>query len=134
MSAKGPDQRNQSSSRKDRLFCSHYNIWGHSLERCFKANLNLPVCSHCRIPGYTKEKCYKLSGFPPGHHSNSKFKSSTNQSSLEQEHVGDGLPITQEQVSQLPALLTPLHLHLQSLQQITSLPIHRPLRFLLCLV
>ncbi|KAG2699759.1 hypothetical protein I3760_07G204900 [Carya illinoinensis] len=60
MVTRGPDPRLSSSSRKERLYCSHCNISGHSLERCFKANPNIPVCSHCRIPGHTKDKCYRL--------------------------------------------------------------------------
>lgn len=43
MAAKGPDQRCQSSSRNDRLFCTHCYIPGHSLKRCYKANPNLRV-------------------------------------------------------------------------------------------
>ncbi|KAF5463979.1 hypothetical protein F2P56_014097 [Juglans regia] len=81
MIAKGPDHRNSTSNRRERLFCSHCNIPGHSLERCFKANPHLPVCSHCHIPGHVKDKCYRLNGFPPGHkNNNNKFKSSANQS------------------------------------------------------
>ncbi|KAF5444870.1 hypothetical protein F2P56_033966 [Juglans regia] len=105
MIARVPDQRNFPSSRKDRLFCSHCNISGHSLERCFKANPHLPVCSHCHIPGHTKEKCYKLNGFPPGHKHHNKYKSFANQSTLEQEQINHGPPITQEQYSHLLALL-----------------------------
>lgn len=26
-----------------------------------------PVCSHCNISGHTVDKCYKIHGFPPGH-------------------------------------------------------------------
>ncbi|XP_031263248.1 uncharacterized protein LOC116121427 [Pistacia vera] len=105
MATKRPNQRSHSSSRKDRLFCSHCNILGHSLERCFKANPNLPVCTHCNIPGHTKDKCYKLTGFPPGHRNNSRSKSYANQSSLEHEQIGNGPSITQEQYNQLIALL-----------------------------
>ncbi|XP_040996208.1 uncharacterized protein LOC121242410 [Juglans microcarpa x Juglans regia] len=107
MVTRGPDHRTTTSSRKDRLFCSYCNIPGHSLERCFKANPNLPVCSHCRIPGHIKEKCYKFNGFPPGHKNNSKSKSYANQSTLEQEQINNGPLITQEQYSQLLALLHP---------------------------
>ncbi|XP_073042328.1 uncharacterized protein [Primulina eburnea] len=28
---------------------------------------NRPICSHCNIPGHTVDKCYKIHGFPPGH-------------------------------------------------------------------
>ncbi|XP_042958217.1 uncharacterized protein LOC122293829 [Carya illinoinensis] len=79
MATKTSEIRN---SRRERHFCSHYNISGHSLEHCFKANPNLPICNHCRIPGHTREKCYKLNGFPSGHKNNSKYKSNANQSSL----------------------------------------------------
>ncbi|KAA8547446.1 hypothetical protein F0562_003690 [Nyssa sinensis] len=106
MATRGPAARPQ-TNRKDRLFCSHCNIPGHFLERCFKANPNLPVCSHCQIPGHTKEKCYKLNGFPLGHKQNAKYRSSANQSSLAQDEINHGPPITQEQYSQLLALLNP---------------------------
>ncbi|XP_042964693.1 uncharacterized protein LOC122298916 [Carya illinoinensis] len=97
--------RGSSSTRRDRLFCTHCNISGHSLERCFKANPTLPVCSHCHIPGHTKEKCYRLNGFPSGHKNHTKHKTFANQSSLEQDHIGNGPSITPEQYSQLISLL-----------------------------
>ncbi|KAF5455030.1 hypothetical protein F2P56_024649 [Juglans regia] len=103
MATRVSDQRPNTSSRMNRLFCSHCNISGHSLERCFKANPHLPVCAHCRIPRHTKEKCYKLNGFPPRHKNHSKSKSSANQSSLEQ--INYGPPLSQEQYSQLLTLL-----------------------------
>lgn len=78
MVAKGPDTRSTTNPHRERLFCSHCNMPVHSLERCFKANPNLPICSHCRIPGQVKEKCYKLNGYPPGHKNSSKFKFSAN--------------------------------------------------------
>ena len=34
-----------------------------------------PLCSHCNILGHTIDKCYKLHGYPPGY----KFKSKTQQ-------------------------------------------------------
>ncbi|XP_041000737.1 uncharacterized protein LOC121246612 [Juglans microcarpa x Juglans regia] len=95
------------NQRHERLFCSHYNIPGHSLEHCFKANPNLPIYSHCHIPGHMREKCYKLNGFPPGHKNSSKYKSNANQSSLVQEEINHGPSLTPEQYSQLIALLNP---------------------------
>ncbi|XP_035540301.1 uncharacterized protein LOC118344255 [Juglans regia] len=79
----------------------------HSLERCFKANLNLPICSHCRIPGHTKDKCYRLNSYPPGHKNGPKSKSVANIVSLEQEQIHNSSPITQEQYGKLLALLQP---------------------------
>ncbi|KAG7968194.1 hypothetical protein I3843_08G140600 [Carya illinoinensis] len=91
----------------ERLYCSHCNISGHSLERCFKANPNLPVCSHCRIAGHTKDKCYWLNGYPSGHKNGPKSKYIANIVSLEQEQNHNGSPITQEQYSKLLVLLQP---------------------------
>ncbi|KAG2726271.1 hypothetical protein I3760_01G104300 [Carya illinoinensis] len=102
MATQGPDSHHP---RRDKLYCSHCNASSHSLERCFKANLNLPVCSHCCIPGHTKEKCYKIHGFPPGHKNFTRNKSSANHVFLEQEQAHNGKPITQEQYSRLIALL-----------------------------
>lgn len=65
ITTKGPYQRNQSSSQRDQLFCSHCNILGYAIDQCFKANPNKLVCSHCCIPRHTKEKCYKLNVFSP---------------------------------------------------------------------
>ncbi|XP_042954603.1 uncharacterized protein LOC122291017 [Carya illinoinensis] len=109
MVTRGLDSRSQNNSRKDRLFCSHCNIPGHSLECCFKVNPHLPMCSHCHIPGHIKEKCYKLNGFPPGHKHGLKLKSFANQSSLVQEEIHHRSSITQEQYKQLLALLNPSH-------------------------
>ncbi|XP_042984118.1 uncharacterized protein LOC122313306 [Carya illinoinensis] len=107
MVTRGLDPRLSSSSRKERLYCSHCNISGHSLERCFKANPNLPVCSHCCIPGHTKDKCYRLNGYPSSHKNGPKSKYIANIVSLEQEQNHNGSPITQEQYSKLLALLQP---------------------------
>lgn len=56
------------AARKDKPFCSHCKISGHSLSRCFKAGNAQPMkCTHCNMNGHTVDKCYKLKGFPPGH-------------------------------------------------------------------
>lgn len=40
---------------------------------CFRRNENQrPVCSHCNIKGHTVDKCYKLHRYPPGY----KFRNS----------------------------------------------------------
>jgi hypothetical protein len=31
-----------------------------------------PICSHCNIPGHTIDKCYRLHGYPPGFQSTKK--------------------------------------------------------------
>ncbi|XP_042988862.1 uncharacterized protein LOC122316411 [Carya illinoinensis] len=84
-----------------------YDAIRHSLERCFKANPNIPVCSHCRIPGHTKDKCYRLNGYPSSHKNGPKSKYIANIVSLEHEQNHNGSPITQEQYSKFLALLQP---------------------------
>lgn len=61
-------------TEKDKYYCAHCKIAGHSLE-CFKANPNKPLC---QMPGHTLGKCYKLHGFLPGHKFNDKGKSVVN--------------------------------------------------------
>lgn len=56
------------SPKKERAYCTHCKISGHSLETCFKAgNAEALVCSHCHLSGHIMEKCYKLHGYLPGH-------------------------------------------------------------------
>jgi len=70
-----------------------------------------PLCSHCELLGHTVEKCYRLHGFLPG----SKFtKNKGGGNSHLANHVQDSesslsqLPITTEQCHQLLALLKPV--------------------------
>jgi hypothetical protein len=38
------------------------------LDTCFKVgNVEALICSHCNLTGQTVEKCYKLHGYPPSH-------------------------------------------------------------------
>jgi len=54
--------------KKERTYCTHFKITGHTLETCFKAgNVEAPIYSHCNFTNNTVEKCYKLNGYPPGH-------------------------------------------------------------------
>ena len=54
--------------KKERTYCTHCKITGHTLETCFKAgNVEALICSHCNFIGHTVEKCYKLNGYPPRH-------------------------------------------------------------------
>ncbi|KAF5442390.1 hypothetical protein F2P56_035053 [Juglans regia] len=103
-------------SKKDRPYCTHCKISGHTFETCFKAgNAEAPVCSHCNLSGHTMEKCYKLHGYPPGHklfnkpHSSAVFatqsmlSSASNLEEISDERVG----LTRSQYQQLIALLQP---------------------------
>jgi hypothetical protein len=67
-----------------------------------------PTCTHCGVYGHTVEKCYKLHGFLPG------FKLTKGQSTAEHHSAHqvsdadsstDALPIIQEQIQQLFALI-----------------------------
>lgn len=44
---------------KKKYYCIDYKINGHSLERCYKANLNIIVCSNCNVSGHTAKTCYR---------------------------------------------------------------------------
>lgn len=79
----GPDatalavQRNfdnqRTTTRREKPYCIHCKMIGHSLESCFKAaNAEVPICTHCNMKGHLIEKCYKLRGYPPGHKMNQK--------------------------------------------------------------
>ncbi|XP_030931061.1 uncharacterized protein LOC115956939 [Quercus lobata] len=67
-----------------------------------------PLCTHCNMLGHTIDKCYKLHGYPPGY--KPKGKSNANQVSYDQgamiEHSSLGsvqCPITKAQCEQLLA-------------------------------
>ncbi|KAF5465285.1 hypothetical protein F2P56_015305 [Juglans regia] len=105
----------QSKSKKDRPYCNHCKITGHTFEHCFKAgNAEAPICSHCTMTGHTMEKCYKLHGYPPGH---KLFNRSQSPSALAAQHVSDleddsdiRVGLTKAQYQQLVALLQPREL------------------------
>lgn len=50
------------SPNREKYYHTHCKMLGHSLERCYKANPNIPMCTHCNKPGHTVESCYKLKG------------------------------------------------------------------------
>ncbi|XP_035544635.1 uncharacterized protein LOC118348018 [Juglans regia] len=99
--------------KRDRPFCTHCKIQGHSLENCFKAgNAQAPVCTHCHITGHIADKCYKLHGYLAGHKLYGKIKpsrfSSVNMTSLEPEDPSDTkFNLTKDQYQQLLSLLQP---------------------------
>ncbi|KAF5458182.1 hypothetical protein F2P56_022236, partial [Juglans regia] len=105
----------QSKSKKDRPYCNHCKITGHTFEHYFKAgNAEAPICSHCTMTGHTMEKCYKLHGYPPGH---KLFNRSQSPSALAAQHVSDleddsdvRVGLTKAQYQQLVALLQPREL------------------------
>lgn len=41
----------------EKYYCSHCEVVGHSVERCFKANSNKPVIAHCEMSGQNVEEC-----------------------------------------------------------------------------
>ncbi|XP_041011401.1 uncharacterized protein LOC121255189 [Juglans microcarpa x Juglans regia] len=56
------------SGNKDKPYCTHCKITGHTLQTCFKSgNAVAPVCTHYEMTCHTMERCYKLHGYPPGH-------------------------------------------------------------------
>ncbi|XP_057982393.1 uncharacterized protein LOC131167614 [Malania oleifera] len=102
--------------RKDRYYCTFCKIPGHSLERCFKANLNKPTCAHCQMSGHTADKCYRLHGYPAGYKGQKKNRPAINLSNVnavvgpEQGVLKEKsqISLTPEQYNQLLALLKPI--------------------------
>jgi len=80
-----------------------------------------PTCSHCGVYGHTMEKCYRLHGFPPGFKftkgKNEADTHSANQVS-ESESPSVTLPIIQEQIQQLFAMIKPRTEGVSSVNQV----------------
>lgn len=102
------EDRGPLATRKDRLFCSHCNLPGHSLERCFKINQHFLVCSHCTIykDTHTKEKSYKLNGVLSRHKIDPRLLQINHLLYRGRLTVDHGPSITWEQYEQLLALLS----------------------------
>ncbi|KAG7996907.1 hypothetical protein I3843_01G184400 [Carya illinoinensis] len=97
--------------KRDRPFCTHCKIQGHTLDNCFKAgNAQAPICIHCHMTGHLADKCYKVHGYPPGHKLHGKPKQlsfpSANMTSLEPENPSiNNFTLTKDQYQQLLSLL-----------------------------
>ena len=102
--------------KKERTYCTHCKITGHTLKICFKAdNDEAPICSHCNFTGHTIEKCYKLNGYPPSHKLLTKSRSLNvlvvqsisipvaNVADISDTYIG----LTKDQYNQLMDLLPP---------------------------
>lgn len=71
-----------------------------------------PLCTHCNMLGHTMDKCYKLHGYPPGHKHKGKSNANANQVSSSQYTVAENssvastqCPISKEQCEKLLAFL-----------------------------
>ncbi|XP_035551155.1 uncharacterized protein LOC118349715 [Juglans regia] len=100
--------------KRDRPFCTHCKITGHTFDTCFKAgNVESPLCTHCHLSGHVVDKCYKLHSYPPGHIFFNKASNPTvlaTQSSISypsqlEETSDDKVGLTKAQFQQLMALL-----------------------------
>lgn len=113
-----PSNRYSSQPRpkKERAYCSHCKITGHSFETCFKVgNAEPPICAHCNMSGHTMEKCYKVHGYPPGHklftksQGSNAFAAQAAPTASNLKDLSDGrVGLTLAQYQQLMALLQPL--------------------------
>ncbi|KAA8538357.1 hypothetical protein F0562_027820 [Nyssa sinensis] len=95
------------SPKRDKPYCTHCKITGHTLAQCFKSgNATALVCTHCEITGHTAERCYKLHGYPPG---NKYHKPCLNAVSMEAPfsatNNNPNMVLTKEQYQELIALL-----------------------------
>lgn len=100
--------------KKNKPYCTHYKILGHSLDNCLKASNAEPlVCSPCDMIGHTMERCYKLHGYPPRHQLHNKPKSSgyfSNQADGQHSYepkkdTDESISLTKEQYQEIMALL-----------------------------
>lgn len=54
--------------KRDKPYCSHCKIVGHTLAQCFNSgNVEASLCTHCEMNGHTADRCYKLHSYSPGH-------------------------------------------------------------------
>jgi len=101
-----------------------------------------PICSHCNIPGHTVDKCYRLHGYPPGFkftkkppHSGFNKPSACSVGHFQEENSNNSasqpqpqmqlpqVPFTAEQCHQLLALIKPqANSHHASANQVGILP------------
>ncbi|XP_042947042.1 uncharacterized protein LOC122280126 [Carya illinoinensis] len=93
--------------KRDKPYCTHCKITGHTLAQCFKSgNATAPVCTHCEMTGHTVERCYKLHGYPPGH---KYYKSRLNVVSMDNHSpatiTDPSKMLTKEQYQEIIALL-----------------------------
>ena len=104
-SHKSVDHGNSGSSQTDTM-AMYANFKGN-----FKGNgkKERPFCTHCNMSGHTVEKCYKLHGYPPGYKPKGKQIANANQVTF---NPGDGglvngnqCPISKAQCEKLLAFL-----------------------------
>ncbi|KAF5471497.1 hypothetical protein F2P56_008285 [Juglans regia] len=94
------------SSRKDKLYCTHCRITGHTLANCFKSgNATAPICTHCEMTGHTIERCYKLHGYPPNHKFHKSRANATSLGTSAEVSSESSMTLTKEQYQDLIALL-----------------------------
>lgn len=101
--------RSNFTGKKDRTYCTHCKIPGHSLDKCFKVgNTEPPICTHCNMIGHPMEKCFKLYGYPPNHklyRGQRRDESFANQSSLVEEDNEKPVFLTKGEYQEFIALL-----------------------------
>lgn len=93
------------------------------------ARKDCPTCSHRGLHGHTMEKCYRLHGFPPGFKF-TKGKTAVDSHFANQVSVSESespsitLPIIQEQIQQLFAILKPHSERVSSVNQVGTPQTH----------
>ena len=104
-----------SSSQGDvvAMYANSKNSSGNSSWNKGNGKKERPFCTHCNVLGHTIEKCYKLHGYPPGYMPKRKNNATTNQVSS---HLSSGAknpaiasnlcPISKAQCEQLLAFLS----------------------------
>lgn len=66
-----------------------------------------PYCSHCKILGHTVNKCFKIDGYPPGYTPRSKHQASSAKVKQESSHKSASInALTDEQCHQLIDMLS----------------------------
>uniref|UniRef100_A0A803NFI1 Integrase catalytic domain-containing protein n=1 Tax=Cannabis sativa TaxID=3483 RepID=A0A803NFI1_CANSA len=92
---------------------------------------NRPFCTHCNILGHTIEKCYKIHGYPPGYNKNKGKEAAVNQIQTSSEGANSSndnstlLPqLTSAQYQQLLNLLATQHTGVGTSEPSTSTGYH----------
>ena len=65
------------------------NSKGNSNWNKGNAKKDKPFCTHCNMQGHTIEKCYKLHGYPPGYKPKGKARANANVNQISCNSVND---------------------------------------------
>lgn len=93
-------------SKRDKLYCTHCKIRGHTFTNFFKSsNAAAQLCTHCEMTGDTIEWCYKFYVYPPSHKLHKSRADATSLGSSAELNSKPSMTLTKEQYQDLITLL-----------------------------